>query len=287
MSLIFGFTKHREFGFIANATSKKGLEEPLQKILQEGQSIDELNNFPNYDPSDKLEEHEWFIVKNFSAQEIQLSFPKATSSKDQLLPKQYDDILYLLTYWKSINPAIKNYYTIQKVTPSLFLKEKLFLRLPLTDIPDVTLVENSIQLKECPDGFYFPSEDILAFRRIESLQELFPSLKNTLRTATSDEVDKFISLDLINLKIGKEKLGASILKRIPIILPMLESMSLKDKEGIKKDNREYKVNLEYEGDKPVIHSMNELMKYFNLVQERYYQTERGKEKRLATGVRKI
>ena len=237
-----------------------------------------------YSSDHLLDEDSWFKVDNFSKQEFFLDFlgKQFVSSEYNSIPKsKYKDIVYLC--------SIQNEdYFFQKVTPSSYVT-KTFLALG-----DELVIEDKVDrvvINYFPDAIYLKKEDRLIFRNLATISSIFKGIDMLYKEATQEEVQQFIDLDFIKVSndYDAQKVGKQNRKRIALALATFTAMSNADKDTIFDYVQEYCANLKFDKSaKNFEISSEEDMKFLLYgIEQRFYTTVCGKEKRLANSIQKL
>ena len=237
-----------------------------------------------YSSDHLLDEDSWFKVDNFSKQEFFLDFlgKQFVSSEYNSIPKsKYKEIVYLC--------SIQNEdYFFQKVTPSSYVTKK-FLALG-----DELVIEDKVDrvvINYFPDAIYLKKEDRLIFRNLATISSIFKGIDMLYKEATQEEVQQFIDLDFIKVSndYDAQKVGKQNRKRIALALATFTAMSNADKDTIFDYVQEYCANLKFDKSaKNFEISSEEDMKFLLYgIEQRFYTTVCGKEKRLANSIQKL
>ena len=163
------------------------------------------DSFIDYDPKDKIDSEQWFILKEFSKiNESQIVLPEQTISFNKVEPSNYKEIEFISSFLPNYGTFGK-VFLLNRVTPSLCIKGKSILNFE-TKIPTITDNPKILLLKDIPDGIYVPELDVLIFKNIDPLKPIFPSLEKLYRAASREEVEKIFNSPLIDLSIPYEEI---------------------------------------------------------------------------------
>ena len=241
-----------------------------------------LSETHDFSPQYKLEDEEWYHFENFSTLEF----------KHELINSEFDGINYSQISKESYRDIYyfcskqENYFLFQKTNFNQMLTKKWF---EITDAP--TLEENKpiIILNNHVDVVYDKLTDRLYFRDFSKLKILFKDIEKIYREATHEEVNKFLSSDFIRLhedySIGKVKIANR--KRIAIAIDSLSKYSEEEKNKIFNYIKSYCEDVPTEGNVFKIGTEAHLKKVLYGINEQYYTTFMGQEKRLANSVKEI
>lgn len=235
-----------------------------------------------YKADHNLDEDAWFIVKNFSDQDYFPDFAKKEvdiKNYNDLPKTRFADITYLC--------AIQGedlYF--QKVTPSLFLKQKTIY------FGDAVVVEDDKQrlvVNSQPDAVYFSAIDSLAFKSLATISSIFPGIDELYKEATQEEVRQFLREPFIKLTNGfdAEKVSKPNRKRIALALETLAALPEQDKQSIILYINAYCENsltLDVKTGQFEIPGDGELKLLVYGIEQRFYTTQIGQEKRIANSV---
>lgn len=123
------------------------------------------------------------------------------------------------------------------------------------------------------------------------LKKIFKGIEELYREATDEETTEFLNSSFINLTSGYSTLEVKTAnrKRITMALETLKKFNPKEKKQIVKYISKYCKNLKTNEDKNTfdIGSEKELKELIYGIEQRYYTTEIGNEKRLANSVIKL
>jgi hypothetical protein len=236
-----------------------------------------------YNPDHNLDEDAWFKIEGFSHQAFCLDFLKQDfDSKDynDLTKDNFSKIAFLFAVQGD------DFY-FQKITPSLFVKRKtlVFGEMAKLEKSQTRLVINSL-----PDAVYFKTADILIFRNLATISSIFTGIDELYKEATNEEVEQFLDEPFIELSddYSLDKVSKPNRKRIGLAMATLEAMSADDKANmldyIDGYCGEQMLKLDREKQKFEISNDDELKNLLYGIEQRFYTTPFGQEKRLANSV---
>jgi hypothetical protein len=267
------------------AKIKRQRLEPLRKVVSNDRlfrSVDvEFDSCIEYSPSTLLAEDEWYKVSDFNSRDF---FPEfigdeliSTEIAD-LRKEEFEKIAVLLSFQGG------DYY-LQKVRPSSIVKKKA------VAFGDVAVVEsdaNRIFVNDQPDAIYLPSKDGLIFKDLARISSLFPGIDLLYREATDDQVTDFLALDFVtadNFQVGD--VSKPNRRRIALALATLDRLTKEERAQILTYTQSYmkdKLAFNDEGTSVLV-STDEDLKYLMYgIEQRFYTTEIGLEKRIANSV---
>ncbi|MGS0943763.1 ATP F0F1 synthase synthase (plasmid) [Pseudomonas luteola] len=238
-----------------------------------------------YTPDHNLDEDSWFKIERFSEQKYCLPIlvkPFDSKEYDDLEKKRFSDIAYICS-------VQGNDFYFQKVTPSLFLKRKMitFGEAAVVEDDEARLVVN-----EFPDAIYIKQNDTLVFRNLATISSIFPEIDELYREATQAEVEKFLENDFISLSNGfvGEKVSKPNRKRIALAMATLDALPPQDKAGMLTYINGYcgdRVKYDKAANTFEISDDDSLKLLIYGIEQRFYTTQFGQEKRLANSVQAL
>ncbi|SUO94046.1 hypothetical protein [Suttonella ornithocola] len=241
-------------------------------------------NYVNYSPDHNLDEECWFKIDSFSKQEFFLNFLiKEFDSKelDTLSREQFKHLQYLCSIQSN-----KEIFCFQKVTPSLFLERQSIIY--IGDSAKLEEANNRILIKQEPDAVYFKNQDILIFKYLPVISSIFKGIDTLYKEATAQETTDFLSNSFIKLKdFDSTKVGKPNRKRIAMAMASLgkfdDNMKLQLFDYI---NNYCSSKLKFHKDELAFEiSTDEELKFLLYgIEQRFYTTLLGNEKRLANSV---
>lgn len=236
----------------------------------------------SYSPTHILDEDSWFKIEQFSNQSFCIDLLKQNfDSKDynDLKKEQFPKIAYIFAIQG------EDFY-FQKITPSLFVKKKF---LAFGEAAKVEESSNRLVIHEQPDAIYLKQADTLVFRNLATITSIFNGIDELYREATQQETESFLQSSFINLKESYDanKVSKPNRKRIALAMDSLEKMSAEEKINILAYINDYcdqKLNFDPKDKKFEVSSDEELKLLLYGIEQRFYTTLIGKEKRLANSV---
>lgn len=173
---------------------------------------------------------------------------------------------------------------IQKITKSTIIKQKM---IPLVS-KDYKLLENETLLlfKSCPDAILDTREDKFYFRNLSILTSIFRGIEALYKEATDEDIDEFISNKFIKLDedYTKNKIKSNNRKKILLVNEILNKLPEDSKNKLLDYTSKYCDKLIYKDGIFEISNEKELKELLYGLQERYYTTEIGREKRIANSI---
>ncbi|WMN64909.1 hypothetical protein [Vibrio parahaemolyticus] len=256
----------------------------LHKVLSTTDEIfaqQDLTNRVAYSPSTNLDDDEWFYIEQFSEKGYENDFvakpsPINTTTLNQLPVEKFEKIKYLCC-----EEGTKKYF--QKLLPSQLISKKWF------SVSDAPVLENNkkiISFSNTPDAIYDSASNELYFRDIAKVKAIFKGIEELYREATQEEVTEFLQQDFIELTEGYDVASVKVpnRKRIAIAVDRISDYSAEQKQEIFDYIHEYCPNVTFNDGKFSISSEDDLKYVLFGIDERYYTTKLGNEKRLANSV---
>ncbi|GAA6186095.1 ATP F0F1 synthase synthase [Aliiglaciecola sp. NS0011-25] len=235
-----------------------------------------------YNPDHNLDEDSWFKIEGFSNQAFCIELlQKVFDSKDydDLTKENFSKIAYLFAVQGD------DFY-FQKVTPSLFVKRKT---LVFGEAATLEQSQTRLVINALPDAVYFKGSDTLVFRNLATISSIFKGIDELYKEATKEEVEQFLDESFIELSndYGVEKVSTPNRKRIGLAMKTLESMSADDKTNMLEyidGYCEQKLKFDQQNQKFEISTDEDLKLLVYGIEQRFYTTPFGKEKRCANSV---
>lgn len=246
------------------------------------QKPETLDNCIGYEPSNVLEDDQWFFIEQFSNQDycIDLLKDQCFNSTDyaDLNKVEPEKISYLVAYQN------ENEYYFQRVYPTNMFRDKRFVL--IGDEIEIKEEKHGVMLNDIPDAIYIKNEDRLYFRKLEIISPIFRGIDVLYREATEEETEAFLSEEFIDLWEGysAEDVKKANRKRIAMAINTLRNFKPKQKKEIFQYTREYFPDLEYDGKSFKIKGEEDLKNLLFGIEQRLYTTPVTKEKRCASAV---
>ncbi|WP_419878658.1 ATP F0F1 synthase synthase [Brevibacillus centrosporus] len=262
----------------------KGVRGEFYKVISDTEIFplpEDLANRVAYDPAYKLEEDEWFTITNFSEQEFFIDFLKRrffSTDYNQISVSEYNKIEYLCA-------VQSNLYFFQKISDSLLIKKKF---ISLSATPVFIQNEPIVIVNKTPDAIFDKNSDVLYFKKLSTISSIFRGIDSLYKEATQSETEQFLQNDFIQLEEGYDasKVKTANRKRIALAMDTLATYSSQDRKSIFTYIKEYCEDLQYDEYKSnfKLKSEEDLKKLLYGIEQRYYTTMLGGEKRLANSV---
>ncbi len=236
-----------------------------------------------YDSNTILSDNEWFFIEEFTKQNYCLEILKnnfSTAGYNDLEKNCIKELHYIL-----IENEKNNCVYIQKITKSTIIKQKMI----SLESKKYKLLESEplLVFKDYPDAILDIKENKFYFRNLSILTSIFNGIDELFREATDEEMNIFLKNDFIKLdneKYTKNDIKSSNRKRILLVNGILNNLTEKKKKKLLNYTSKYCKKLPYDNGKFKISDEQQLKELLYGLQERYYTTEIGGEKRIANSI---
>jgi len=260
----------------AKITSRNG--EILKVMSDEIDIFDvpDLSDTQIYTPSYKLEDYEWYKLDNFLSLGYENDLIETTFDStvyNQITRQQYSKINYLCS-------KQGDFFLFQKMSSTRLLTKKWF---EISGAPRLEINKPIIVLNSYVDAAYSINDDILYFKNIATIKSMFKGIEELYREATQAEVNDFLNHNFISLDgtFTSDKVKPSNRKRIAIAIDILDQFTEDDERQIFQYIRSYCEDVPVNGEAFLVSTENHLKKILYGIEQRYYTTPLGNEKRLA------
>lgn len=242
--------------------------------------IDIINSCSQYAPGAVLEDGEWFYIDNARSQTYAASLLEHDFESvdfDSLERKEFSKIDFLFVY------SDKNIF-FQNVSKARLVAKKSIMC--LGENYEYKSNQQEIVINDLPDAIYVSAEDRLYFRRLEAITSIFKGIDQLYREATNEEVDAFLKSDFISLQndYGVSTVKTANRKRIALAKKTLEELSPTDQKRIFDYIGEYCPDLKTDNESFEVGTEDEMKMLLFGIEQRFYTTPVGGEKRLANSV---
>ena len=256
------------------------------RILMSDQAVyvkpETLPNSVKYEPTNILDEEQWFFVDSFSQKDycLKLLVDNSLNSVDfveinKVDPERMD---YLISYQNGVD------FYFQRIFKYTVIRNKKFVHIG----EDVEIKEekNAIELNEVPDAVYSKTEDRLYFRKLETISPIFRGIDELYREATEEEVEKFLENEFISLQGGfsADQVKKSNRKRIAMAMDTLSKFNDDQKKKILEYTNKYFPDINFDGKSFEVSNEDDLRNLLYGIEQRLYTTPVTNEKRCASAV---
>lgn len=270
---------------IVNVKLKQREKNKYRKMVSTDEVIypnvgDIINSCSQYAPGAVLEDGEWFYIDNAKSQAYAASLlghDFESVDFDSLERKDFLKIDFLFVY------SEKNVF-FQNISRARLVAKKSILC--LGEDFEYKSNQQEIVINDLPDAIYVSTEDRLYFRRLETITSIFKGIDQLYREATNEEVDTFLKSDFISLQndYGVSSVKTANRKRIALAKKTLEELSPTDQKRIFDYIGEYCPDLKTDKESFEVGTEDEMKMLLFGIEQRFYTTPVGGEKRLANSV---
>ena len=246
---------------------------------------DDLNNPITFSNSHNLDEDAWFGIPNFKSSEFAIELLNQEFNSTDYNTIGFNDywfVKYFCAYQDN------NYYCFQNFNNSSVINRKYF---NLTGEPVIKTNEPILIIKQVPDAIYVKSEDVLYFKKLLDIKNIFPETEKLYIEATETETSNFLSNDFIRLSndYNASKVKKANRKRVSMAIETLSKMNAAQKKQIKEYTSEYFPNLNFDAELGSFEIGDEeaLKNLIFGIEQRFYTTIVGAEKRVANSIQTL
>lgn len=227
-----------------------------------------------------LEEGEWYSIDNASAQPYKIDLMTSDYSSvdfESLSRYEFGKISFIF-----VQKDNKLYF--QHVSKSKLISKKSLVCFGESFKYDSDRLE--IVINPVPDAIYDKNTDVLYFKKFASITSIFYGIKEAYKAATDEEVEAFLNSDFITLKSDYEASKVKVMnrKRIALAIKVLKNLDERSKNNIFKYIKDYCPRLSSSGTSFEIGNEEELKLLLFGIDQRFYTTPVGGEKRIAKSV---
>lgn len=268
MNHLLAKTKGRNAGFLKVMSDERDLFD-----------IPEFSDSQPYSPAYKLDDGEWYKLDNFLSRDYENGLIENTFNStdyNQIIRQQYSKINYLCS-------KQGDFFLFQKMSSTRLLYKKW---ISLSGTPTLEINQPIIILNNFVDAFYDINDDSLYFKSITRIKSMFKGIEELYREATQDEVDAFLKHDFISLEetFTSNNVKTANRKRIAMAIDTLDQFTQNDEKQIFQYIHSYCEDVPFNDETFLISTENHLKKILYGIEQRYYTTLLGNEKRLANSV---
>ena len=241
-----------------------------------------LEKCVDYNPDHNLDEDSWFKIDNFGEQPYcNVDFIKSdfiSGEYDSLQKSKFSEIRYLCSVQST-------YFCFQRISRSSFVAKKLIAFGESAYLEEGT---TRIVVNSYPDAIYDQKGDRLIFRSLAAIASIFRGVDVLYREATKEEVRRFLSEPflLLNSEFSDSDVSKPNRKRIGLALDTLKKLPEDRRIDMIQYIGDYAKQLKISDDRlsVEISTDEELKLLLYGIEQRFYTTPFGLEKRLANSV---
>lgn len=231
----------------------------------------------DYNPATLIEDEEIYQLTNFSQTEYCLDFLKEelnTVDFDQITKTDLQKLSFICTIQDSL-------YFFQIINSSFYISKKWF------SIDELTLeTEKSIvTINPFADAIYNKENDTLYFKKLTAAQKIFKGMDQLYKEATEAETQTFLQSDFLEVSgdFPANLVTIPNRKRIALVNATLNKLSKEEKTAIYDYTNQYG-QVAYENGKFKIENDDNLKFVLWGIEQRFYTTQIGGEKRVANSI---
>lgn len=233
-----------------------------------------------YHPQTLLGEGEWYFIKDFSQSKYTID----------ILSDQFETVDFDILSAKDINKIDyifveeQNRLYFQNISKSRLVRKKAIIHIGEEFKYDESFM--TIVLNEIPDAVYARKIDTLYFQKLASITGIFKGIDQLYREATEDETKEFLKENFITLKnnFSSQYVKTTNRKKIALVKDTFLSLPKIEREQVFSYIREYCPNLKSTDDSFEVGNEEDLKMLLLGIEQRFYTTPIGKEKRIANSV---
>ncbi len=263
----------------------KGRNDKFLKVIASKHNILDVPNLTrthNYTSTYKLDDDEWFQLDNFKNRGYSNALIRSTFSGttfNQITIDEYSKIKYLCS-------KQNDYYLFQKMSETQVLSKKWF---HIQDSPSLQINKPIIVINDWIDAIYNKNNDTLYFKDIVKIKHMFHGIEILYREATLTEVNSFLTKNFISLGQGFTSSSVNVAnrRRIAMALDTLSHFTPQEVLDIISYTISYCTDITCLDNAFVIHTEEHLKLVLFGIEQRFYTTRIGAEKRIANSILQI
>ncbi len=256
---------------------KQNIFRVIETVSEIYETADLVLTGVDYNPATLIEDEELYQITNFSESEFVLDFLQGdldSVNYDQITNEDLKKLSFICT-------VQGNLYFFQVINSSFFISKKWF------SIDELTLETNRpiITINPFADAIYNKENDTLYFKKLASAQKIFKGMDQLYRAATDAETQNFLENDFLEVDENFQTGNVTIpnRKRIALVNETLSNFSDDEKQAIYNYTNQYG-QVTYENGKFKIESDNDLKFVLWGIEQRFYTTPIGGDKRVANSI---
>jgi hypothetical protein len=251
------------------------------RVIETNSEIYETANLTlngvEYNPATLIEDEELYQLTSFSTSGFLLDFLQNNVDSVNYNQIVKDDLKKL----SFICTVQDNLYFFQTINSSFYISKKWF------SIDELALETDKpiITINPFADAIYNRQTDTLYFKKLAAVQKIFKGMDQLYRAATDAETQEFLENEFLEVDAGFQTLNVTIpnRKRIALVNETLSRFSDDEKQAIYNYTNQYS-QVSYENGKFKIKSDDDLKFVLWGIEQRFYTTPIGGEKRVANSI---
>jgi hypothetical protein len=256
-------------------------KQSMFRIIETENSVydmDKLNlSGVDYNPMTLIEDDELYKVSSFSTTEFALPFILGdldSVNHDQITREDLKKLSFICTVQQHL-------YFFQVINSSFYVSKKWF------SIDELTLENDKpiITINPFADAIYDKQEDNLYFKKLTAVQKIFKGMDQLYREATNEETQGFLGSEFLDVSVDFSAIKVSVpnRRRIALVKETLKRFTDHEKQAIYEYISDYS-QVRYSDGKFRIDSDDDLKFVLWGIEQRYYTTPIGSEKRVANSI---
>lgn len=240
----------------------------------------DLTNNVIYDPATNLDEGEWFSISEFSQKSFFLRFLSDYTDSvgyNELEVGEIPNIDFICTCQNG------DEFYLQRVTKSQLLEKKV---ITFGDQFKYNADNKDIVIRDPADAIYVKSNDTLYFKKLSAITGIFKGIDQLFREATTAETEAFLTKEFIKLEdnFNAVSVKQANRKRIALAMEALRNFDKKQKSTVFNTVKEYCPQLVASNNTFKIKTESDLTLLLYGIDQRFYTTPDGRERRIANSV---
>lgn len=256
-------------------------EKDLKKVISSEEDIFDLSDVPtsaiDYNPDTLIEPEEFYQLTAFSQKPFASDFIQEEISSTEFNEIESSDFNKL----DYICVVQGDKYFFQVINTSCYVRKRWF------SFSEIKLYDNApiITLNDASTLIYDRGNDTLYFKKLAEANRVFKGMNSLYREATTPETQAFLDKDFLEISPSFDVSKVSIpnRKRIALISDTLNQYNEEQKQVIYSYTGSYE-QVKYEDGKFKIESDNDLKHVLYGIEQRYFTTHVGGEKRIANSI---
>ncbi|HFK5504967.1 hypothetical protein [Elizabethkingia anophelis] len=231
----------------------------------------------DYNPATLIENEELYKVSQFSQSGYSFDFINNdlnSVNHDQITRNDLTKLSFICT-------VQDNLYFFQIVNSSIYISKKWF------SIDELTLETEKpiITVNSFADAIYDKNNDILYFKKLPAAQKIFKGMDQLYKEATAHETEVFLQNDFLDVNSSFNNSNVSVpnRKRIALVMQTLNNLSHAERQAVYSYTSHYS-QVSFEDGKFKIETDDDLKFVLWGIEQRFYTTLIGSEKRIANSI---